>query len=456
MNTILLTALLVGTFVVPAIAQESATGPPPRQVRGRAVEAMLESTGDASLKQFVETHLAPAYRGSFESQSQLLAHLESIRKACAGFGGVMVEPVGDDGLLLKFIRDDGEAHVMMRIDTSPPNQIVALDLQANDARSQGPDVAPIAWDNLDARLTEEVEHGFSGTVLAVRNGRIVLHKGYGMANRERKILNGTETIFAIGSTPIDFTRGAILKLEEQGKLATSDPISKYVANVPADKQAITIDHLMSGRSGLPDFHHVDSDADRDLAWIDRDTAMKRILGASLRFAPGDDEAHSHSAWVLLAAIVELVSKQSYIDYVRTNLFEPAGMTRTGNHEDAAKFADDQFAVGYGAQTVGKLNIPKYWGKTSWLVMGSGGMQSNPMDLYRWNQGIRAGKTLSPAQAQKYWHGGVLVGGDDRGFFTIYNEGPGDMVILCSNSHRGPGDEASTVGRRLAEMVMGRR
>ncbi len=345
---------------------------------------MIESTGDASLRQFIETHLAPSYRGSFESQQQLVQHLEAIRAACAGFGGVLVDPVGSDGLLMKFMLDGSEADVMMRIDAAPPHQIVALDLQKAEPRAKGPEVAPITWENLDRRLQEEVANGFAGAVLVVRGGKIVLHKGYGLANRERKIPNGTETIFAIGSVPIDFTRGAILKLEEQGKLKTSDPITMHLATVPADKRAMTIDQLMNRGSGLHDFHHVEGDADKDLSWIDRDTAVKRILGATLLFPPGQGEAHSHSAWVLLAAMVEIVSKQPYGDFVRTNFFAPAGMTRTGNHEDAEQFPDDQFAVGYGAQSVGALNIPKYWGKTSWLVMGSGGMQSTPMDLFRWN------------------------------------------------------------------------
>ena len=453
----LLLALLVIHAASSARAQEPPRegGPRPRQLRARAVEGMIESTGGASIGQFIETHLAPSYRDSFASQSQLIAHLEAIRTACAGFGGVLADPVGDTGLLMKFMRDGHEAHVMMRIDPDPPHRIVALDLVENDERPQGPDVAPITWENLDARLSAEIARGFAGTVLVVREGKIVLHKGFGLANRERNIPNGTETLFAIGSVPIDFTRGAILKLEEQGKLKTSDPITKYLSDVPADKQAMTIDHLLSARSGLPDFHHLDSDPDKDLAWIDRDTAIERILSATLLFPPGQGEAHSHSAWVLLAAVVEVVSKQSYETYVRTNFFEPAGMTRTGNHESAARFSDDEFAVGYEGESVGKLNIPKYWGRTSWLVMGSGGMQSTPMDLYRWNQGIRTGRTLSPAAAQKYWHGGILVGGDDRGFFTIYNEGPDDLFILSSNAHARPGDEVSQVGRRLAEMVAGR-
>jgi CubicO group peptidase (beta-lactamase class C family) len=292
-----------------------------------------------------------------------------------------------------------------------------------------------------------------GTVLVVRDGKIVLHQGYGLANRQKDIPNGAETIFAIGSVPIDFTRAAILKLEEQGKVRTSDPITTYLENVPADKKSMTIDHLMSGRSGLPNFHHIAGvDADPDLSWIDRESAIERILGASLLFPPGQDEAHSHSAWVLLAAIVEMVAKQPYGAFLREYFFDPAGMTRTGNHEECERFSDDEFAVGYEGQSAGTLNIPKYWGKTSWLVMGSGGMQSTPMDLYRWNQSIRNGKTLSPEAAKKYWHGGVLAGGDDRGFLCLYTEGPGDMFIVCSNAHTGPGDAISAVARRLVELV----
>ena len=454
MSKLLLTALVLFT-AIPVVAQEK-SGPPPRQLRGRAVEGMIESKGDASLKQFADVHLAPKYRESFGSEEKLMAHLRAIREACAGFGGVLVDPVGTDGSLIKFMMEGSESAVMMRIDPTPPHQIVALELQTQGARPKGPEVAPITWENLSQRLDEEAAQGFTGTVLVVHGGKIVLHQGYGLANREKKIANGKETIFAIGSTPIDFTRAAILKLEEQGKLKTSDPITKYFDHVPADKQAMTIDQLMNRASGLPDFHHVaGTDADPDLSWIDRDTAVKRILGASLLFPPGQGEAHSHSAWVLLAAVVEVVSKQPYGEYVRKNFFEPAVMTRTGNHEDAEKFADDEFAVGYEGQASGKLNIPKYWGRTSWLVMGSGGMQSTPMDLYLWNQAIRTHKTLTPPAAKKYWLDGVFMGGDDRGFMCLYNEGPGDLFILCSNAHSGPGDRMSAVGRRLVEMVMGR-
>jgi CubicO group peptidase (beta-lactamase class C family) len=159
--------------------------------------------------------------------------------------------------------------------------------------------------------------------------------------------------------------------------------------------------------------------------------------------------------VVLAAVVEIASGQPYGEFLRERFFAPAGMTRTGLHEDAERFADDAFAIGYGHDSAGKANIPKYWGPTSWLVMGSGGMQSTPYDLYLWQQAIRSGKTLSPESAAKYFGGGIAAGGDDRGFLCMYNDaGPENVAIVCGNSHQGREDLTKAVAVRLTELARG--
>jgi hypothetical protein len=86
-------------------------------------------------------------------------------------------------------------------------------------------------------------------------------------------------------------------------------------------------------------------------------------------------------------------------------------------------------------------------------MGSGGMISNPGDLYKWVQALRTGKFLSPESLDKYWSKGVLAGGNDRGFLCMYTEGPDTMMIFCSNSHKSMGDRASQLGRALARLVL---
>lgn len=456
MTGALLTAILLTLPFASSSVAQPAEGPP-AQRRVRAIEGMVESAGEDSIRQFIEMHVAPAYRDRIGAEA-LVAHVRKIREAASGFGGVLAAPAENGATRVSFMKEAHEVSVLFRLEEAPPHRIVALDLQAGErSPAKGPEVPPLTWESLASRLDDAAKAGFAGTVLVVRDGQIVLHQGYGFANRDKGIPNGQDTIFAIGSVPIDFTRAAVLKLEQAGKIRTSDAITTFLQDVPEDKRTITLDHLMSGRSGLPDFHHVvGRDADPDLTWVDREEALRRIMGQDLLFPPGRGRAHSHSAWVLLAAIVEQVAQEPYGEFLRKNFFEPAGMARTGLHEEAAGFDDREFAVGYEGRPAGTINIPKHWGRTSWLVMGSGGMQSTPRDLYRWLQAIRGGKTLSAASAAKYWKGGALAGDDDRGFFCLYTEGPGNLMILCSNVHRAPGDLVSMVGRRLVELVMPRR
>ena len=172
-------------------------------------------------------------------------------------------------------------------------------------------------------------------MLVVRDGKVVLDRGYGLANREKEIPVTKDTIFAVGSTPIDFTRAAILLLVEEEQMGLDEPITSYFDDVPEDKLGVTVEYLMSGQSGLLDFHDVPTDRDPDHAWIDRDEAVRRILASELLFVPGSRREHSHSAWGLLAAIVEIVSDQSYQEFTRERLFDPAGMQDTGFNGDGS-------------------------------------------------------------------------------------------------------------------------
>src|SRR5262245_26075862 len=108
---------------------------------------------------------------------------------------------------------------------------------------------PLSWETVSERLDQEPAEGFSGALVLVRDGKVFLEKGYGFADRAAKIPNTPKTIFGIGSTPIDFTKAGILLLAQRNKLKLSDPITKYFKDVPADKAEMTLEHLMTGRSG---------------------------------------------------------------------------------------------------------------------------------------------------------------------------------------------------------------
>lgn len=295
-----------------------------------------------------------------------------------------------------------------------------------------PALAQPGWDNVEQIIQDEIDSGFSGSVLLVRDGELILSKGYGYADRDRKIPNTPQTIFALGSTPIDFTHVAIMQLLNQDKIDLNDPVTTYFDQFDGDHATITINMLRTGRSGLPDFPNIPGvDADPDHSPLSRDEFILRATNADLLFTPGTREQHSHFAWGVLAAIVEVASGQSYPEYIREHVLKPADMTRTGFHGD--QFPDETVAIGYGSHTWGQINSPEHWGETSWLVMGSGGMVGTTEDLYKFTQAIDDG-TLIPARVRHYFpRESVTLNGNQYGFETAYNFGIENQYFINCNS-----------------------
>lgn len=104
---------------------------------------------------------------------------------------------------------------------------------------------------IDQYLKKTTQEGFSGVALVAQNGKIIFKKGYGLANREKAIMFSSTSVFSIGSITKQFTGAAILKLEMEGKLKTSDLLSKYLTDLPQAMQKITLHHLLTHSAGLP-------------------------------------------------------------------------------------------------------------------------------------------------------------------------------------------------------------
>ncbi len=316
----------------------------------------------------------------------------------------------------------------------------------------------LTWDNLEAGIEANVKAGFSGVILVIRDGEPVLEAAFGMANREAGIPNRKDTIFGIGSTPIDFTHVGILMLAQEDKLSFDHPITRFFDDVPANKRSITVEHLMTGRSGLQNFHGLPSDGNPDHAWIDRDEAMRRIFAQELLFEPGSGREHSHSAWGVLAAILEIVSGKSYQEFTEERIFAPLGMVDTGFYGET--YPKERMAVGYGMRSNGEINAPPYWGPTSWLVLGSGGQVSTVPDMYRFVTGMRAGKLLNEEMGRRLlstWRG-PLAGGSMFGYEIVYTTDPDNMMILISNRNPDGGQcqsAAGELGEEIAGLTLGR-
>lgn len=437
---LLLPFLLVGLCPLQTAAAQD--GPPP-YVRAAvdAVLTLLRSEGDAALDRFVADamRLPPG-----TDRAALRQRLHTLRTTLPGpFEDVNVE-AEPDGVRLVLVAAGAEHHLR-------------LVLGPEGIRDLHPVAAPkplvLTRENLAAVFEQLEADGMAGVVSVRLGGERLLERAFGPANESLGLPNTLETVFGTGSRPIDYTVAAIYLLAQQGRLALDDSIDRYFDGVPADKQAITIQHLLTGRSGLPDFFDTPADWDPDLAWIDRATAERRLMAAELLFLPGTDRRHSHAAFGLLAALVERVSGEPYYTFLRTNFFDPAGMTRTGEYGETRGLALSDFAVGGGPQYVGLPNIPPNWGPTSWLVKGSGGMYSTLGDLQRFYAYVRSGAVLDEAHSVPFRGHSIQLDGSDRGFELFSVSTPsGNEVYLFVNRHVDRGTTARLIRalERLAD------
>ncbi|MEZ5708970.1 MAG: serine hydrolase domain-containing protein [Blastomonas sp.] len=393
----------------------------------------LERSGQKSLDDVVEDFEANRFsvdffeRNSPEDRRELLSR---IRDAADQAGGVLVRE--ESAVAIVTLNGPRNFEIRFRLEDGSPYRIQTLELVEATVSQSSLTFTP---ENLaDTFRMLERDQGFSGVVFVQRDG-VVIHRGaYGFSNSETGQRNSLGTVFGIGSRPIDFTIAAILLLDQRGKIKLDDTIDKYFEGVPADKSTMTIRHLLNGQSGLPDFHGLPSDGDQDLAWIDRTTAERRILSQPLLFSPGQGDAHSHSAFVLLAALVERASGDDYMAYLKENFFDPAGMTHTGEFGAFNGLSADDFAVGGGPQSVGNPNIPPNWGRISWLVKGSGGMYSNLDDLLRFYRLVRSDQVLDEHHRAYFLGSSVSSDGSMRGFelFSAYDEDGADAVYVFFN------------------------
>jgi CubicO group peptidase (beta-lactamase class C family) len=231
---------------------------------------------------------------------------------------------------------------------------------------------------------------FSGAVLVARDGQVIFSQGYGLANRELNISNTPQTVFRIGEISMQFTVAAMLLLEQDGKLSLQDPICKYLEDCPEAWQAITIHHLLSRTSGIPDYFDTSEGfkAKKEGATLQQLIAI--FHDKALAFTPGTQRVNSHSGFVLAGLIIERVSGQPYADFVTQHILRPLEMMASGCGDPG-----QSMALGYayaGDKTPETFAIS--------ALYGSGGCYSTAEDLFRWNEGLYNSRLLNAAQWQK--------------------------------------------------------
>ncbi|UTY60081.1 serine hydrolase [Massilia sp. erpn] len=245
---------------------------------------------------------------------------------------------------------------------------------------------------IDDYLTQNFAAGQPGiTVIVVKNGLPVLHKAYGLANLEQKTPLEPAMSLRVGSVTKQFTAAAIMQLAEQGKLKVSDSITTYLPDYPTHGQTITIEHLLTHTSGIPNYTALPGFGEIVQKTMSVNEMIAFFKDKPLQFTPGERFSYSNSGYFLLGAIIEKVSGQKYADYMRQHIFAPLQLNSTFYDSDECRA--QPCVAGYSKRLLGGFDSPQVISMT--LPYAAGALRSSVDDLARWNAAIVDGKLLKP-------------------------------------------------------------
>jgi CubicO group peptidase (beta-lactamase class C family) len=238
-------------------------------------------------------------------------------------------------------------------------------------------------------------HRYAGDVpgaslLVVKDGKAIIRRGYGYANLEEHVKATPETDYRLASVTKQFTAASILLLKQDGKLKLTDPIRKYLPELPASDDKITIENLLTHTSGLIDYESL-IPPDRT-SQIDDDDVLHMIASQHrLYFEPGSAHRYSNGGYVLLGLIVQRVSGMDLADFMKQRIFKPLGMDHTLMYEHHRGPKPANRAYGYSL-------IDGKWTRTDQDVTsatrGDGGVYSNIEDFAKWDAALYTDKLLS--------------------------------------------------------------
>jgi CubicO group peptidase (beta-lactamase class C family) len=268
---------------------------------------------------------------------------------------------------------------------------------------------------VDAYVTAEMAraHIPGMAVGIVKDGRVLLAKGYGLANVEHQVPVTRQTVFQSGSMGKQFTATAVMMLAADGKLSLDDTLDRFFTGVPESWKRITVRHLLSHTSGFGDYGE-SFDMRRDYT---EDELLEFIKGSPLVFATGESWSYSNLGFVTLGILVHKVSGKFYGDFLRERIFQPLGMgTRVISEADIVPHR----AAGYRIRG-GELKN-QGWVSPSMNTTADGSLYFSLDDLLNWETALEAGRPIGREGLQQMWTPAPLTGGRvapyGYGWFTI--------------------------------------
>jgi CubicO group peptidase (beta-lactamase class C family) len=242
-------------------------------------------------------------------------------------------------------------------------------------------------DRLMSRYSGEIP---GASLLVIKDGKAVVRRGYGYANLEERIKAGPETNYRLASVTKQFTAACILLLRQDGKLRLEDRVRKWLPQLPAEDDKITLYQLLTHSSGLIDYEDLIPPG-RTAQLDDADVLSMIAAQHRLYFQPGSAYRYSNGGYVLLGLIVERVSGMDLADFMKKRIFQPLGMKHTLLYEHNRGPQVTDRAYGYS-------DIDGTWTRTDQdttsATRGDGGIYTSIDDLAKWDAALYTDQLLS--------------------------------------------------------------
>jgi CubicO group peptidase (beta-lactamase class C family) len=265
--------------------------------------------------------------------------------------------------------------------------VLTIGLVTHLCRAAIPDMTTQKIDALFADFNRSDAPGASVTV--IQNGKVLLAKGYGLANVEEKIPCTPETNFRLASLTKQFTAMSILILADRKKLSLDEPLTAFFPEFPPYGKEITVRHLLGHTSGLIDYEDV-IPAGTTIPVLDRDVLRLLLKQEKTYFAPGSKFRYSNSGYSLLSLIVEVRWGMPFAQFLQNNIFRPLKMSRSLAYEQGFAIVPNR-AYGYSASGQGFTRTDQ---SLTSSVLGDGGIYTSVSDLFKWDQALYTTKLIS--------------------------------------------------------------
>ena len=335
-------------------------------------------------------------------------------------------------------------------------------------------------DNPSKRLSSEIDALFEeydrpsapgASVMVIHRGTVLFKKAYGLANVEDGTRATTKTNYRLASVTKQFTAMAIVMLAERKKLSLDDPLNRFFPNFPDYGKHITVRHLLNHTSGLVAYEDV-IPKDTTTPLKDKDVLALLSQQNNTYFPPGSKFRYSNSGYALLALIVEAVSRISFAQFLKRNIFDRLGMSATVAYENGISTVEHR---AYGYTRRGDRFERTDQSLTS-SVLGDGGIYSSVEDLYKWDRALYTAKLVSAETIKQAFTAGVSTdepnegygfgwyirkhrglreishSGETIGFRNFIGRFPDrrfTVIVLINRAGANP----TEIGRRIADMIL---